>query len=376
MIAVLRNMGRRKARTGLTMFGIAIGVFALMIMGAMSENFANIIDGAERLSYHNIQVSPASRNLDDRPTHATIAYLKQVDGVKAVASTFGGLLADSSTDASFGPPEQTYGIDPSYIPDIFGSVPLAAGRWLDPSDFRATVVGSKIAANHGLGVGSILTWRKNDYRVVGIMAETQTFPDTMAIMPIAAVRHDLKIPPSVIGNLTVIPDDRADPEIVTRRINAEVPRVRAKSPKEFLDQIRQSLLIFNVITVGSAVLAAIVGGLAVVNTMIMSVNERTREIGIKKALGAEDRAIIREYLTEAGLMGLLAGLGGVWFGWVAASVLNVVVGQALGGTGIWLVTPRLVAAVLTFSTLLGLLAGLYPAWAAARLDPVQALRAE
>jgi putative ABC transport system permease protein len=357
------------------MFGIAIGVFAITIMGAMSESFAAIIDGAERLSYHNIQIQPASR-ADQRPTRSTVARLKQVDGVKEVAITLGGILADTDVNVSFGLPEQVYGIDPAYLPDIFGSVALKSGRWLDSSDFRATVVGSKVAANHGLAIGSTLTWRNNDYLVVGIMGDTNTFPDSLAVMPVDTVRHDLKVPPSVVGNLAVIPDDNVDPELVTRRINDEVPHVRAQSPREFLDQIRQGLVIFNVITLGSAVLAAIVGGLAVVNTMIMSVNERTREIGIKKALGADDLTIVREYLSEAGLMGLISGLGGVWFGWVAASVLNVALAQTLGSSNVWTVTPRLVLWTLAFSLVLGLIAGLYPAWAAARLDPVQALRAE
>jgi len=376
VIKTFRSMGRRKVRTGLTMFGIAIGVFALTIMGAMSESFARILDGAERLSYNVIQIQPATRSVDDRLSHVTVSHLQQVDGVKEVAITFGGSLSDSQTDVSFGPPEEAYGIDPAYVQDVFGTVSLQAGRWIEPSDFRTTTIGSKLAAAHHVGIGSTLTWRKNDYTVVGVMVETDTFPDTLAVMPLDSVRHDLKIPLTAVGSMQVIPEPNVDTEALARRINDEVAHVQAKSPRQQIDGIRQGLVVFDVITLGSAVLAAIVGGLAVVNTMIMSVNERTREIGIKKALGAENRTIIREYMTEAGLMGLLSGLGGIWFGWVAASVLNVTVAQALGGSDIWLVTPRLILWVLGFAVALGLVAGLYPAWAAARLNPVQALRAE
>jgi len=376
MMRILRNLARRKVRTGLTMFGIAIGVFALTVMGAMSENFAQIISGAEKLSSRTIQISPASRTIDDRLTRVTLAHLRQVDGVQEVVTTLGGLLSDTSTGASFGPPEQVYGIDPAYIPDVFGTVSLAAGRWLDSADDRATVVGFKVAANHGLGIGSTLTWRKNDYVVVGIMAETETFPDEFAIMPYETVRRDLKLPPSVVGGVSVVPDPGADPEVVAARINREVPKVVAKSPRQFVEEIRQAMVIFNIITLGGAVLAAIVGGLAVINTMIMSVNERTREIGIKKALGADDSTIVREYLTEAALIGLFGGVVGIWFGWVVVTVLNDVLAASLGGSTVWLVTPRLILYVLGFALALGLLAGVYPAWAAARLDPVQALRAE
>jgi putative ABC transport system permease protein len=376
MIRTLRNMGRRKVRTGLTTFGIAIGVFALTVMGAMSENFAHVLDEAARLTSRNIQISPATRSANDRLNQVTIAHLRQVPGVEAVVNSVGGLLSDTETDASFGPPDQVYGLDPAYVTDVFGSIPLIAGRWLVPGDGRSTVVGAKLAANRQLGIGSPLVWRQHDYLVVGILAETDTFPDNYAIMPLDAVRTDLQLPATVVGSLTVIPDPGVDPEALAARINREVARVQAKSPRQFVAEIRQELAIFNIIMLGGAVLAGVVGGLAVVNTMIMSVNERTREIGIKKALGADDATIVREFLTEAALIGVIGGLAGVWAGWVVATLLNVVLATPLGGTTVWLVTPRLVGLVLLFALVLGLGAGMYPAWVAARLDPVQALRAE
>ncbi len=376
MIPILRNMARRRVRTGLTVFGIAIGVFALTVMGAMSENFASLLDGAERLSSRTIQIQQATKSVDDRIDRTTVSHLKQVDGVRDVVITIGGSLSDGQNDVSFGPPNEAYGIDPAYIPDVFGSIALQAGRWIEPTDFRATTIGSKIASGLHLGVGSTLVWRKNEYTVVGIMGDTNTFPDNYAVMPVETVRHDLKFPPTFLGSVSVIPDPGLDPEELASRINDQVAKVRARSPKQFVAEIRQSLAVFNIIMLGGAVLAGIVGGLAVVNTMIMSVNERTREIGIKKALGAEDGTIIREFLTEAALMGLIGGIAGAWFGWVAATLLNVVLAGSLGGSDVWLVTPRLIGLVMGFALGLGIFAGIYPAWSAARLDPVQALRAE
>jgi putative ABC transport system permease protein len=93
-------------------------------------------------------------------------------------------------------------------------------------------------------------------------------------------------------------------------------------------------------------------------------------------VGAEDRQILVEYVTEAGLMGLLGGLAGLGTGWLMTLLLNAVAAPSLGGTDLWLVTPRLVVTALAFSTGLGAAAGLYPAWRASRLDPVEALRAE
>jgi len=120
----------------------------------------------------------------------------------------------------------------------------------------------------------------------------------------------------------------------------------------------------------------VVGGLAVINTMVMSVTERTREIGIKKAVGAEDIDIILEYVTEAALIGLVGGVIGLLLGWGMANFLNKAVAEALGATELFKVTPRLALGAVMFSFFLGAGAGLYPAWRAARLDPVLALRTE
>jgi len=377
MIQILRNMGRRKVRTTLTIFGIAIGVFALTVMGAMSENFATQIDNAERLYKDLIQISPAKTGPAGRMTGATVAHLRQVTGVRYVVNIVGSSLDENGgSGISFGPPETVYGVDPSYIKYVFGTVSLQAGRWLDPSDGRDMVVGSKVAQKHNLGIGSTLSWRKHDYTVIGIMADTNTFPDQYALAPFDEVQRDMGLPANVVGELQVIVLPGADPEAVTKEIRKEVPTVKAMSPKEEAAQIAQAMAVFNVIVLGGAVLAGIVGGLAVVNTMIMSVNERTREIGIKKALGAEDRTIVREYLTEAMLIGLFGGLAGLWGGWVVASLLNSTLAASLGGSDVWLVTPRLAMWVMVFAVGLGLIAGVYPAWAAARLDPVRALRAE
>ncbi len=377
MFRIIRNMARRKVRTGLTIFGIAIGVFALTVMGAMSENFAVQIDNAYRLYAQIIQINQAKPGIDGRITPVTVTHIRQVDGVLGVVNIIGAPLAETGDGGiSLGPPESVYGVDPYFIEYVFGTIPLKAGRWLDSSDTRATVVGSKVAANHRLGVGSTLTWRNHDYTVVGIMGDTNSFPDQYALMPFDTVQRDMNLSPSVIGSIQVVVQPNADPEVVARQIEKENPEVKALSPQQEMALIRQQMAIFNVIVLGGAALAAIVGGLAVVNTMIMSVNERTREIGIKKALGAEDSTIIREYLSEAALMGIFGGLAGLWFGWVVATLLNVVVAGSQGGSDVWQVTPRLVVMVLGFAFGLGLVAGVYPAWSAARLDPVQALRAE
>ena len=143
---------------------------------------------------------------------------------------------------------------------------------------------------------------------------------------------------------------------------------------EFDEQVGASTAIFNAIIVGVAVISLVVGGLSVINTMAMSVAERTREIGIKRAIGGSRGRIIRALVAEAGLIGLIGGLIGL-----ALGALVVVLANEAGrtsGTVLFDLTPETAIFAVAFSTILGMVAGIIPAWSAARLDPVAALRYE
>ena len=133
-------------------------------------------------------------------------------------------------------------------------------------------------------------------------------------------------------------------------------------------------LIFNAIIIGVAVISLIVGGLSVINTMAMSVTERTREIGIKRAIGGSRRRIIRELVAEAALIGLIGGLIGLALGAIVVMLANEL-GRS-SGTILFDLTLSTAVFAVAFSTILGMVAGIVPAWGAARLDPVTALRYE
>jgi ABC-type antimicrobial peptide transport system permease subunit len=126
-------------------------------------------------------------------------------------------------------------------------------------------------------------------------------------------------------------------------------------------------------------LALAVASLGIVNTLVMAIMERRREIGIMKALGASDRDVRRIFFFEAGSMGILGGAVGAGLGWTIGRVINFATNiylqrQDIRPENFWVVPPWLVAVALGFSVIVSLGAGLYPASRAARLDPVQALR--
>jgi putative ABC transport system permease protein len=162
-------------------------------------------------------------------------------------------------------------------------------------------------------------------------------------------------------------------DAIARRISKEVPGVKASLPSQIVSSFKSGSLIFSAITTGAALLALVIGGLSVINTMLMAVSERVREIGLKKAVGAKTHHILREFMAESVVIGLIGGLVGYGLGLVLTSVFNAMLGP---GNELFLVTPALTGLAIGFAVFLGAIAGVIPAWRASRMDPVAALRAQ
>jgi putative ABC transport system permease protein len=234
-------------------------------------------------------------------------------------------------------------------------------------------------------IGDTINLKGQKFEVVGIYEKTFSAPDNsisvnlpdaqemyLETLP-AAFRSALK-KEDIATSFIVLTKTGFDPNKVTEEINAKIKDVKALAPDEFKKQIASSVQIFNLIIFAVGLIALIVGSFSVINTMIMSVTERIREIGIKKAIGASNFRILREFVLEAAVMGLLGGLIGLLLGWGTVRLINFI--TAPSGQIIFLTTPRLAIGSVVFSTFLGAFAGLYPAWYASRLNPIQALRSE
>jgi putative ABC transport system permease protein len=387
----LRNLGRRKVRTTLTILGITIGIWALVVFGSMANKIGALVEGGSTYYADKIVLSDASGSLGgfaNVPMSLSTAELvRAVDGVDAVAPGV-MLLMDDEIGMSMGVP-----------PMISASVAGAdAGR----DDFRydytqgraltvadegtdVTVLGSDIARKYDVAVGDTMTLRGAPFTVVGILEPTLTAPDQAAMIPMAAAQRLLieTLPPmfrsrldpaEAATSMTVYPMPGVEVEALADRIEAEVPDVATMTGADFDRQIGSATSILNSILIGVALISLIVGGLSVINTMAMSIAERTREIGVKRAIGGGRARIVRELVFESALIGFIGGVVGLVLGAVVVTVANEA-GRS-SGTVLFELTTGTALTAIAFGTILGALAGFVPALHAARLDPVTALRYE
>jgi putative ABC transport system permease protein len=379
---VLRNMWRRKARTLLTVFGIVVGIFALTVLGALSARLNQQVAGAETWYTSKISVVPSGSSLfggsEGYLELTKVDEIEAVPGEKSAIAGFGLLLNDESS--GFGAPELIVGADLSRSEDLLNLLEIDQGRILQDGDQSKVVLGSSLADKYEAEIGDIVELRGKPFEVVGIYQTTLSAPDGFAFVSyedslnlFRAANPYFEVE-NIAATIDVIPEDGVDAEELSTRIDQEVLGVKVISPEEAARQISQFSLIFNAILLGIGFIALIVGGLSIINTMVMSVSERTNEIGLKKAIGAETRSILGEYLLESSLIGFFGGLLGMLLGLLAVYFLNQITRS--NGVDIFSVTPTVIVGPVIFAVVLGTAAGIFPALRAARMKPVEALREE
>jgi putative ABC transport system permease protein len=377
MLEIIRYLLRRKVRTALTVLAVAVGIFAVTTVGGIAEQMETLIGSVEESAESRLSVQPASW---DKPlTETQVRQLRRVAGVAGVTIAISDMveeLEENQVTVLINP--ETFSGTASDIPGLEYEPPVGvdlwAGRVPAPGSRAETVVSWDIAQDHDLQVGDVFTIRERPFRVVGIWGYV-----AVASLRTAQISYDtadeLATPNPFrgVGTVTVIPLAGVDIETLARRIEQEVDGVNVLSPREAMNQARQQVLIFTLIVGASGILSLLIGTFTIVNSMIVSVHERRREIGLKKALGAADTHVLAEIVAEAGFIGGLGGIVGVLAGLAVSVVANRALFDTLG-TRLFLITPRLGIGAIVFTVLMGIMAGLYPAWQAARLDPVVTLR--
>lgn len=373
-------------RTALTVFGITIGIFAFTVMGSMAERINLLVSGGTKYFSDKVTISQGESAFLSGPMNIGKAKeVEMIDGVKAVSASVYTTLEEGFDAVSFGPPASISGEEFKNRDLESFKLTYSQGRQLEDDDHGKVVVGTDLVKKLDAEVGKTIKVRGQDYEVVGIIDKTLTTPDNSVFMTLEDAQkiYHNELPEivqaqtnltTVVNGFTVYPEPGVNPDELANKIEEKVSDITAFGPQDFQDQIASATGIFNAILFGVALISLAVGGLSVINTMTMAISERTREIGIKKAIGAKTRNILGEYLTEAALIGLFGGV----LGWALGGFTVLVINKAMESSGnqIFLLSGRITLIAILFSVILGVLAGFYPAYHAVKINIVKALRQE
>jgi putative ABC transport system permease protein len=388
--AVLHNLRSRGLRTALTVGGIAIGIVALVVVGSLAERLQTIVGRSNALNTNAVFAVNSGFNRDG--SVAAAAALNRAerrirtfpgvhDVVAEVIVPYGVSGGGNGDLGRFGPPALVFGFPPAARAYQSAAPHVTEGRDLRPGDVRAAVIGADFAAAADAAVGSTIAIYGNSFHVVGMLEKSFTLFDAAIVVPFEAAQALMlqDVPPTIASlphapatALMVVVDPHTDTGVLARRINL-FTSLHAHDPKVTAASFASVTSIFDAIVFGAALIALVVGAFSIVNTMTIAVTERTREIGIRKAIGAGDGDILREFVIEAAVIGALGALSGIIAGTIIVSYVNARNAE-VGNLELFAVTPRLLLGSFAFAVVLSILAGLVPALSAARLDPTEALR--
>lgn len=417
MKLALNILVHSKLRTWLTVIGIVIGVAAVVAIISIGEGLQlNVSSRLSGLGADIITISPggsgasagfrgfvgesafsrggsASANLTKKDLQAIVS-VSDIIAIEGEVSGNGELYyLGERARASI------RGIDPLKWKEITTDQ-LESGRFLTASDYNAVVVGYSIAMQtfkQSLAINRVITIDNRSFKIVGILAQSGSFggDDNRIIMPIKAAIDILGLNPNNFDSITIKASsaDSVDQVMtdldsilmlshhITNANRKDYSITSAKTIQETMSSIAGSLTLF----LGAiAAVSLLVGGIGIANSMFTSVMEKTKEIGIMKAIGAKNSDILSIFVLSSAMLGMVGGLIGIAVGTVISillpdlgiSIMGVSGGGGAGGTLITAITPELLIGSLLLAMAIGVISGLIPSYRASKLKPVEALRYE
>jgi putative ABC transport system permease protein len=370
----LKNILRQKTRTILTVVGILIGIAAVVALGSISEGMNAMMNQELQFLGGTIMVSSKESSglmlgsMDSVISKYDLENFQDFSDVKQVVPY---VMKIGEITIGQGHPTQIIGIRPEDV-DYFKSkgTELDSGRALETGDTYQALIGYQYAEDNDLGIGDSIEIKKSSFEVVGIIEKMDTGMDNSIILPLETMMDSYNL--ENYQSAFIIPEDLSKIQDVADDLKSSFDDFDFTTSNDIVKQMSRIIDMIRFFTIGISSIAAIVGGLGVMNTMIMSVLERKREIGIMKAIGATRKYILSEILLESVIISLIGGILGLLVGSVGSYSLRFV----SSGLTEAKVTIPLAVGGLSFAVFLGLVGGFYPAWSAAKLDPIEAIRYE
>ena len=363
---VTRGLMRRPVRTGLTIVGIAVGIAAVVALVGMSRGFETSWQTGMKSRGTDIVVSNMGSALMPKPFSATVVErIAPLPHVAETCTLLVDLISVEKAEMMIVSARQWGGFSWKNLKIVSGRLPNDAAE-------RAVVLGKTAAEVLVKKVGDTLQLETEELAVVGIV-------DGGAVVEDGSVILSLPLLQEITGNqgkINII-DLRVTPgttkEELTRlceQITSLVPEARAVIAGEHIRD-SQAYRMISAMSWGTSLLAVLVGVLGVMNTMLMTVFERTQEICVLLAIGWKRSRIVRMVLWESALLGFLGGVGGVLIGVVGVKLL--VLTPAIRGLLEPELNPQFLVIAVAIAVVVGVFSGIYPAWRSSRLTPSHAL---
>ncbi|MBU1036956.1 ABC transporter permease [Patescibacteria group bacterium] len=401
----LIGLKTNKTRGALTMLGIIIGIAAVIIIMSVGAGAQSLIlDQVEKVGSNLIGIMPGNTSEEGPPAAAfgiTVTTLKYEDGL-AVAQDIPEIVATSSfargietiswqnqkTDATF------VGTTASYIE--VEDTEVASGHFFSQQDeksiSRVAVLGSQIAKDLFDEIdplGQKIKIRRETFEVIGIMKERGSVafesPDDQVFIPLRSAQK-LLLGINYVNLIRAKVDNNKNVELAIAGIEQILrERHNIRNPNEDDFDVRNQAEALEILTTVTnalkyflaaiAAISLIVGGIGIMNIMYVTVSERTREIGLRKAVGANKKNLLSQFLIEGIIITMFGGIIGIIVGALVSGSVALVANY-LGYSWSFIVTPYSVIVAVTVATAIGLIFGYFPAKTAAKLDPISALRYE
>ena len=388
----IQNVWSNKLRTFLTMLGIIIGVMAVIVIVGLGNGMTKSMrDSFSALGTNTLSVQVWGNGSRTVPVEEMYKlptkYPELIQSISPQISGSGTLKIGTNSYRW----STISGVDENY--SAMKNYQIAQGRGLQYMDIKdnkqVCVIGDYLnrVAFGGNGLGQTLKIGANKFRIVGVLAAKVSDPDMQqgsdddcVYLPYTTVMRLSS--QSMVSNYAAVMEDESRANEAKSAVEGELQHLLGSdngyyvySASEWLEEMNKMINMVIVILTGIASISLLVGGIGIMNIMLVSVTERTREIGIRKALGAKERTILSQFVVEAATTSALGGVLGIALGYIVSMVANRLLPMFTSGTTVT-VSPSFnsVAVAFGISVGIGVLFGYLPAKRAARLNPIEALR--
>ncbi|MCK9151364.1 ABC transporter permease [Methanobacterium alcaliphilum] len=355
----LKNFKRRKLRSALTMLGVIIGVIALVVLMGIGTGLTSYINSQTTNFYGDITIMNNSSGSSIMGSGDTYLSKKAVSKIGNMTQ-----LYDIKKQTQFNTNIKNVPVVVIGLTD-WNQIKIVKGT-------KGVVISQSLADDYNYKIGSNITIKDDKLQVTGI-TKADGGPGTGIV--ILDTETALPLNDNKVSIITA--NTKNDTETVTKEIESEIPGTSALTKSDLSQQIGDMVNGIMLFISAIASIALLVGVISIINIMLVNVTERTREIGVLKAIGFTNREILGSILLEAAFLGFIASIIGIIIAAVLLQIGITVYGPQLNMDSITLVEMLpmwLVGGVIGGATLLSVLAGLYPAWRASRLNVVEALR--